>query len=110
MQRIYSVIDGAKSLRLINNCEMIFIDKRLQPVYTVVLDCPGKDSIKLWPLTVVDPWVERRKVTLYLQVGEGGGERGGLKTGRLFERAAGCRYFSLTYHQTILQTIAPFCK
>ena len=58
MQRTYSVVDGAKSLRLINNCEMVFIDKRLQPVYTVVLDCPGKDSIRLWPLPVVDPWFE----------------------------------------------------
>jgi len=56
--RTYSDIDGAKSLRLINGCEMVFIDKRLQPVYTVVLDCPGKDSIRLWPLPVVDPWVE----------------------------------------------------
>jgi len=53
---------------------MVFIDKRLQPVYAVVLDCPGKDSIRLWPLPVVDPWVERRKATLYLQVG---GEKGG---------------------------------
>ena len=33
---------------------------------------PGKDSIRLWPLPMVDPWVERRKVTLYLRVGEGG--------------------------------------
>jgi hypothetical protein len=55
--RTYSDIDGAKSLRLINGCEMIFIDKRLQPVYTVVLDCPGKDSIRMLPLPVVDPWV-----------------------------------------------------
>ena len=58
MQRGYSVVNGAKSLRLINNCEMVFIDKRLQHVYTVVLDCPGKDSIRLWPLPVVDPWFE----------------------------------------------------
>ena len=36
---------------------MIIIDKRLQPFYTLVLDCPGKDSIRMWPLTVVDPWV-----------------------------------------------------
>ncbi len=71
MERTYSVVDGAKSLRLINHCEMIFIDKRLQHVYTVVVDCPGKDSIRLWPLPVVDPWVESRKATLHLQVGEG---------------------------------------
>jgi hypothetical protein len=58
MQRTYSIINEAKSLRLINGCEMVFIDKRLQPVYTVVLDCPGKDSIRLWQLPVVDPWVE----------------------------------------------------
>jgi hypothetical protein len=71
MQRTYSVVVGAKSLRLINNCEIIFIDKRLQPVYTVVLDCPGKDSIRLWPLPGVDPWFDRR-----LQVGAGGGGMG----------------------------------
>ena len=49
-------------LRLKNGCELLFIDKRLQPVYSLLLDCPGKDSIKLRPLPVVDPWVERRKV------------------------------------------------
>ena len=27
MQRTYSVVNGAKSLRLINGCEMVFIDK-----------------------------------------------------------------------------------
>ena len=58
MQRTYTIVEGAKSLRLINGCEMVFIDTRLQPVYTVVLDCPGKDSIRLWPLPVVDPWFE----------------------------------------------------
>ena len=72
MQRTNSIVDGAKSLRVIDNCEMVFIYKCLQPVYTVVLDCPGKDSIRLWPLPVFDPWVERRKATLHLQVGEGG--------------------------------------
>jgi len=72
MQRIYSIVIGAKFLRLINNCEMVFIDKRLQPVYTVVLDCPGKDSIRLWPLPVVDPWVEdwrEREVTEWENAG-----------------------------------------
>jgi len=63
-------------MRLINNYEMIFIDKSLQPVYTVVMDCPGKDSIRLWPMPVVDPWFERRKAKLYFQVGEGGEGRG----------------------------------
>ena len=58
MQRTYTIVPGAKSLRLINNCEMVFIDKRLQPVYTVVLNCPGKDSIRLWPLPVIDLWFE----------------------------------------------------
>jgi hypothetical protein len=52
----------------------IFFEKRLQPVYTVVLDCLGKASIRLWPLPAVDPWVERRKATLCLQAGEGGRE------------------------------------
>ncbi len=47
-------------MRYFNGCEMVFIDTRLQPFYSVVLDCPGKNSIRLWPLPVVDPWVERR--------------------------------------------------
>jgi len=47
LRRTYSVIDEAKSLRLTNNCEIVFTNKRLQPVYTVVLDCPGKDSMRL---------------------------------------------------------------
>ncbi len=58
MQRTYSVVVGAKSMRLIYGCEMVFIDKRPQIVYTVVLDCPGKDSIRLWPLPMVAPWFE----------------------------------------------------
>jgi len=53
---------------------MLFIDKKRQPIHTVVLNCPGKDSIKLRPLPVVDPWIERRKATLYFQVGEAGRE------------------------------------
>ncbi len=58
-------------MRLINDFEMNFIKKRLKPIYSVVLDCSGKDSIRLRPLPVVGPWFERRKATLYLQVGEG---------------------------------------
>ncbi|MFC2055435.1 hypothetical protein ACFLV7_14230 [Chloroflexota bacterium] len=70
MQRTTSIVVGAKSLRLINHYEMIFIDKRLQPVFTVVMDCPGNDSIRLWPLPMVNPWFECRKVWLFLQVGD----------------------------------------
>jgi len=47
MKRTYTIVKGAKSLRRINNCEMVFIDKRLQPFYTVVPDFPGKDSMRL---------------------------------------------------------------
>ena len=76
IQRTYTIVNGAKSLRLINNCDLIFVDKRLQPVDTVLLDCPGKDSMRLWPLPMVDQWVERRKAPLCLQVGEGGNGMG----------------------------------
>ena len=58
MQRGYSIVNGAKSLRLINNCEVVVIDTRRQPVYTVVLDCPGKESIRMGALPVVDQWYE----------------------------------------------------
>jgi hypothetical protein len=34
------------------------IGKALQPRTTVVLACPGKDLVHLWPLPVVDPWFE----------------------------------------------------
>ena len=58
MEKPYTIVNGVKSLRLINGCEMVFLDTRLQPVNTVALDCPGKDSMRLWPLLVVDLWFE----------------------------------------------------
>jgi hypothetical protein len=27
-----------------------------QPFLTVTIDCPGKDSLRIWPLPVVDAW------------------------------------------------------
>ncbi|MFC2054745.1 hypothetical protein ACFLV7_10720 [Chloroflexota bacterium] len=57
----------------------------------MALDCPGKDSIRLWPLQVVDLSFERRKVWLILQVGEGGG---GMRV--QVDLLNGCQYLCVT--------------
>jgi hypothetical protein len=31
-----------------------------QPQRTITLDCPGRDSLRLWPLPFVQPWREDR--------------------------------------------------
>ena len=37
---------------------MDFFDKVLQPFFMVVVACPRRDMIRIWPLPVVDPWFE----------------------------------------------------
>jgi hypothetical protein len=52
------IMPGATSTTLIGRCELIRLDTRLQPQYTIVLACPRKDMIRLWPLPVQSPWFE----------------------------------------------------
>ena len=54
----YQIIPGAWALKLPNRCELMFIDKTLQPVTTLVLVCPHQDMVRLWPWPVLHPWFE----------------------------------------------------
>ena len=49
---------GVHQVRLVQGCALMFIDPPAQPFKTVTIDCPGKDSVRIWPLPVVDPWNE----------------------------------------------------
>ena len=51
-------IPGALSTDLPGSCELIKFGRNLQPVYTIILACPGTDMIRLWPLPVQQPWFE----------------------------------------------------
>lgn len=59
--RTYSLLEGHKAIRVTNECNVDFLDKRLQPVYTVAVACKGRDMIRVWPLPMVDPWFEDRQ-------------------------------------------------
>jgi hypothetical protein len=52
------IMPGATSTALTGRCELIRMDTRLQPQYMIVLACPRKDMIRLWPLPVQNPWFE----------------------------------------------------
>jgi hypothetical protein len=49
---------GVTSMDLVVRCQIDFLDKNVQPFFTVVYACPGKDYIRLWPLPVMQPWFE----------------------------------------------------
>ena len=38
--------------RLPAGCEVLFIGAETQMVFTVVVGCPGKDLVRLWPLPI----------------------------------------------------------
>jgi hypothetical protein len=50
--------EGLHQVRLVKRCTVVFYDKPWQPFRTLTFDCPGKDSVRIWPLPVVDPWNE----------------------------------------------------
>lgn len=52
------ILPGATVIKLVRGCQATLMDKSLQPVFTVSLDCPGVDSIRLWPLPVLQPFIE----------------------------------------------------
>jgi hypothetical protein len=56
--RIRRVLPGATVIKLVSGCQATLMDTRLQPVFTMSLDCPGVDSIRIWPLPVVQPFME----------------------------------------------------
>jgi len=56
--RTSAILPTATSVELAGRCELILFDTRLQPVNTVVLACPRKDMIRLWPFPGQQPWFE----------------------------------------------------
>lgn len=55
---INKTLEGLIDIELIAGCNLWIISPPLQPMKTVVLACPGRDAIRLWPLPIVDPWSE----------------------------------------------------
>lgn len=54
----YKPIEGVITVELLAGCQMDYLDTTLQPVSTVLINCPGVDSIRIWPLPVYYPWME----------------------------------------------------
>jgi hypothetical protein len=46
------------TIKLVAGCQLDFFDRTIQPNNTLVLACPGKDYVRLWPLPVMQPWFE----------------------------------------------------
>jgi hypothetical protein len=57
-RRIQPILPGATAIKLVRGCQATLMDKSLQPVFTVSLDCPGVDSIRIWPLPIIQPFME----------------------------------------------------
>jgi hypothetical protein len=51
-------VEGAKTVDIYGLCEIVRYDTRLQPFVTWTIDCPRADSIRIWPLPIVYPWME----------------------------------------------------
>ena len=56
--RIGKTIPGVFRIELVNTCQMDFFDTTVQPMRHVIYSCPRMDSIRLWPLPVLQPWYE----------------------------------------------------
>lgn len=55
---IQPILPGATAIKLVRGCQATLMDKSLQPVFTISLDCPGVDSIRIWPLPIIQPFIE----------------------------------------------------
>ena len=51
-------IKGTHQVKLIKRCKVVVYNPPAQPLRTITIDCPGKDSVRIWSLPVVDPWNE----------------------------------------------------
>ena len=57
--RISKPLAGQISIKLVARCQIDILDTTLQPVNTILLNCPRVDSIRLWPLPVQMRWMEK---------------------------------------------------
>ena len=58
VSRVRPILPGATAIELVAGCQATLMDTRLQPVFTISLDCPSVDSIRLWPLPIIQPFYE----------------------------------------------------
>ncbi len=65
--RTYQLTQNAQATRLVAGCELWDIVPPSQPARTLVLACPKKDAIQLWPLPVMQPWVEDWWQMIYIR-------------------------------------------
>ena len=52
--RTSEIMPGATVTKLVGRCQITRFDTRLQPMNTLVLVCPIKDMMRLWPLPMQD--------------------------------------------------------
>ena len=57
--RVSRPLAGQISIKLVARCQIDILDTTLQPVNTILLNCPRVDSIRLWPLPVQMRWMEK---------------------------------------------------
>lgn len=55
--RVKRVANGIWVVPIIQ-CQMEVYDESVQPNTTLVLSCPRTDSLRFWPLPLVQPWYE----------------------------------------------------
>jgi len=58
ISRVQPILPGATAVKLVAGCQATLMDTRIQPVFTISLDCPRVDSIRLWPLPIIQPFYE----------------------------------------------------
>ena len=51
-------VEGVQQVSLVSQCILVVYNPPSQPFKTISIDCPGKDSVRIWPLPMVDPWNE----------------------------------------------------
>lgn len=59
VSRSKEIVPGVTAVRLVGGCQVELYDTSAQPVFTVAFSCPGVDTIRLWPLPVLQDWQEK---------------------------------------------------
>lgn len=51
-------IPGVALIKIRGGCQVELYDKTTQPAFTMAYSCPGEDTIRLWPLPILQPFYE----------------------------------------------------